>query len=97
MVPHTYSTFQPRGLLAIVRIFSLVSFLYLEIMLPPSLPVEILLIIPEAGQVSTVQICFLLFLSTLYCHSRIAYHMLTLCHHLYVIICGLTFSAYQYF
>ena len=34
---------------------------------------------------------------TLDCHSCIAYHMLTTCHHLYVIICGLTFPANQYF
>ena len=34
---------------------------------------------------------------TLDCHSCIAHHTLTPCHHLYAIACGLTFLASQYF
>ena len=57
-VPLTYPAFQPCGLLAVLRIFFSCSSRSLESTLPPSLPVELLLIIPEADQVPTVQICF---------------------------------------
>lgn len=113
IVPHTYSTFQPYLLLYshVLHISAAWStgnsqdplhlprgpFCRLPPLSDPSLPIAVLLMIPELGQVPTVQICFLLLLFN---------SVLPLLHRLPYVNCALSFihpylctyfSAYQYF
>lgn len=53
------------------------SSLHLESTFPPSLPIEILLMIPEVGPVPTVQNVFFFSYQHLHCHFCIVYHKLT--------------------